>query len=616
MDTLEIEAKRAAENPSEKKDGDDNAFKSMIAWIAISIVSLAILIGVIVSLGGNNSNWFATIGSFELSGNNPSALIENKLVEDSLRAGISVHAEVMPERVWVDVKQENQVKVSFGITFDNQADADKCAETLVVGTHLEKCILNELAKNMVQVSVGLSELEAKSESASTPYTVLPWLPASMVGYLAQSPCTTLLPNKEPVCEANVKTTLELTETPGVSDVGARIGFVQNNPGENFTEQCCEAGTEYDRFLIEEVSTQTHTEMLTGVDEHTALFVIDMQKDFTTGSFSQPCWGSGGNLFSQNIATLIEEMSASGALIVASKDFHPDDHCSFGGTCLNKKGSNDVRYMNYFPSHCTWQYKDGVAMPQSAPETPFCTQFDVANSPPFCLQDDYVGAEFDDTILKALSGVPAAQVEVVYKGFDINYDSFSAFPHVQTAGDDVTAEETERTGGYALPEDRARDCHGRWEETECLPSVTEFESITQPSSGPATPVLRSVPDILLAKSIDKVVVVGLVYDFCVGETAMFGSDGRSLWHATDPEITVLAELARPSFDGKPGSPFVCDTDPTGFCSDGGGTRPTFTQWKASMEANSVTVTRVVPDECPETEQQLSLGKYSALKSLRK
>ena len=30
-----------------------------------------------------------------------------------------------------------------------------------------------------------------------------------------------------------------------------------------------------------------------IDDKTALIVIDMQKDFTVGSFAQPCWAAGG-----------------------------------------------------------------------------------------------------------------------------------------------------------------------------------------------------------------------------------------------------------------------------------------------------------------------------------
>lgn len=138
--------------------------------------------------------------------------------------------------------------------------------------------------------------------------------------------------------------------------------------------------------------------------------------------------------------------------------------------------------------------------------------------------------------------------------------------------------------------------------------------------PAFQPMRSVPEILLDRGITKVWVVGLVYDFCVSETAIFGMQGLSLWTDFEgnteggitPEVvreqgyygvTVLTDLTRPSFDGKPGAPFtagICDgpDDPENpaFCTEGGGTLPSFQRWKTEMEAVGVNVSRRADVDC--------------------
>jgi len=116
-------------------------------------------------------------------------------------------------------------------------------------------------------------------------------------------------------------------------------------------------------------------------------------------------------------------------------------------------------------------------------------------------------------------------------------------------------------------------------------------------------MRSVPDILRERGISKIFVVGLVYDFCVSETAIFGMEGLGLWAdfedgMNDAGIKVLTDLTRPSFDGKPGAPFtegICDGsggDPEqpSFCPEGGGTITAYERFKADMEASGVIVER--------------------------
>merc|ERR1719436_447970 len=86
-------------------------------------------------------------------------------------------------------------------------------------------------------------------------------------------------------------------------------------------------------------------------------------------------------------------------------------------------------------------------------------------------------------------------------------------------------------------------------------------------------------IMKDKNINKIIVVGLVYDWCVKETAIFAREMKDLPGSKKMTIdtTVLADMTRPSFDGKPGAPFTgfaCDGDAADregdFCLEGGGT----------------------------------------------
>ena len=113
------------------------------------------------------------------------------------------------------------------------------------------------------------------------------------GYLAiKGSCENVAVANTAVCERNVRQLLR--EAPlnitgqGALDVCSRIGVVLGTPKPNFLEKYCATGTEFDRFQLSSVSAISRTDIMEEVDEHTALFVIDRQQDFTTGSFRPPC----------------------------------------------------------------------------------------------------------------------------------------------------------------------------------------------------------------------------------------------------------------------------------------------------------------------------------------
>ncbi|CAJ1422500.1 unnamed protein product [Effrenium voratum] len=359
------------------------------------------------------------------------------------------------------------------------------------------------------------------------------------------------------CASHVKATL--ANLGEVTDIGQRIGAVLG--AQEYLNDCCVEGTEFDTFVQAKASAEVSLDSL--FDAQTALVVIDMQKDFTSGKIA-------GRVNSKMVEA-IEKAAAAGSMIIASKDFHPSRHCSFGGEekCSNRKDKNEaetenVRYVNEFPSHCSFTVSGGRAVPQKAAATPFCQSLpEEIRALIFCSDPDFVGTDFEPAIGEALSKVPAAQVEVMFKGFHEHYDSFSAMHHqVRRDCHSRTKDNPSRfTGSFALPAAEAASCHGKWDtDASCYPSKSQLDD----SDG-----LRSFSSILSAKGIQKMVVVGLVYDYCVKETAIFTKEN------TDLEVTVLANLVRPSFDGKPGAPFtgfLCDGEDlgNGFCSAGGGT----------------------------------------------
>lgn len=423
--------------------------------------------------------------------------------------------------------------------------------------------------------------------------------------------------KKSQCESMVKTLfnvakkqdskfpLQALETP--ANIGMRIGQVlgaQYNPafkeagGYNageYLENCCQAGTEYDHFIQANKSISKFN-MSSVTDKH-MLIVVDLQQDFTTGSFGQPCWGAASerfSTFSSSILQLAEAFVKKGGMVVATKDLHPEVHCSFEHQttqkhCKNSKDSHihKDRYQNDFPPHCTYKFNEaGKAHPLPSNEAPFCVKFGGnALNLPFCTAS-HVGANFEEKFAKGLKNIleqrrynstrdstvswsGADKVRVVYKGFNEHFDSFSGIAHLKTKTDEgstqtIEALEAIYTGGYSLPsvELEKAGCltAEKLESSDCYPSKDQMaEPHTQ---------MHSLLDIIDENSITHVVTVGLVYDFCVKETSIFAREAKDATHPVTKkkygklEVTMLADLASPAFDGKPGAPYMCEKGPEG------------------------------------------------------
>jgi len=269
---------------------------------------------------------------------------------------------------------------------------------------------------------------------------------------------------------------------------------------------------YDTFL--QFEWEPNFNMSRTQFNQTALLVIDMQKDFTYGSFGLPCFNDTPNLYEIDIkiAKLIKFLSDQGAYIIASKDWHPEHHCSFEGEkpCLNPNSSFIQSYQNSFPPHCVHD-NEGVPITWKSP-------------------NQYRGADFVTNVSKVmLPLVREGKADVVFKGFNQSWESFSAF---SMGGGDV---EGQFTGGHTP-------------KSGPPANLTNLDNFYPSESEMSDPRGRmySTASLLKARNITHVLVCGLVFDYCVRDTALFGLLSENMGPST--LLSVVADLTRPAMDG--------------------------------------------------------------------
>mmetsp|Transcript_41367 Transcript_41367/g.89451 ORF Transcript_41367/g.89451 Transcript_41367/m.89451 type:complete len:436 (+) Transcript_41367:156-1463(+) len=291
-------------------------------------------------------------------------------------------------------------------------------------------------------------------------------------------------------------------------------------------------TSFDLFLSEQVEPITSEEVK--LDKDTLLFVIDMQNDFVSGSFCQPCQQKQDAL-TKNLAELIKVASEKDSTIMVSLDFHSEEHCSFKESCANEfhffpSKEEGKRYRNRFPKHCVYTVSDDGKVSMKKSE---------ANSEAGVTEAFY-GAELQNNIRQSLqtaSQRDSTKVVPLFKGFNDDIDSFAAFPHLK---DDGTFEKF--TGGYFREGSEGSDCFSHAATggmpAACLPTKDEMATLAG---------LTSVDTLLDRADFKRVIVTGLVYDFCVKESAMALS--RYFQHKEKSvAVFVVADLARPALEG--------------------------------------------------------------------
>jgi len=201
-----------------------------------------------------------------------------------------------------------------------------------------------------------------------------------------------------------------------------------------------------------------------------LVVIDMQNDFLPVA-DAPDGGhfgvADGAAASKMCVKLINAAAAAGARIIASRDYHPKDHCSF--------------------------------FPQSGP------------FPPHCVQGN-VGSYFFPPIAQALSEArKTTQVDVVFKGFCNATDSFGGFPYNEKGF-------TDRSLSKLAASSQLHGCSGlEWTGSFVLNCSNSDNDINAPPDVMA--VFDRKPCESLVKSASRVIVCGLALDFCVLDTCV-------------------------------------------------------------------------------------------------
>eukprot|EP00747_Dinoflagellata_sp_TGD_P186560 gnl/TRDRNA2_/TRDRNA2_43639_c0_seq2.p1 gnl/TRDRNA2_/TRDRNA2_43639_c0~~gnl/TRDRNA2_/TRDRNA2_43639_c0_seq2.p1 ORF type:complete len:400 (+),score=62.01 gnl/TRDRNA2_/TRDRNA2_43639_c0_seq2:35-1234(+) len=324
-------------------------------------------------------------------------------------------------------------------------------------------------------------------------------------------------------------------------------------------------------MLEETTIKERMKMkesMPAAGPNTVLLVIDAQRGFTTnnrdddvGGFAQVC------LVKQNkhhldtlnsIGAEIEEVKAAGGLIIATKDYHPLDHCSFIGqtACLNaaesaKKyaskakmtGSYEYeinRYENSFPPHCVGT-NDGKTHEGSVPSDwtstgePVDKMFKahpLRDKPPV-----ESGTDLHEIVSDAMLGYERSFI--AYKGFSRDFESFGAFPlKGETANQDLVGAKLwlDSTGKHPRPYEKFIN-----------PTAEAFNTYISKGVG-----FKALEAYLSEQSISDVRVVGYVWDFCVKETAIGAVQAGFV------DTSVLTYATRPaadgiSVDGVPGVP---------------------------------------------------------------
>eukprot|EP00811_Abedinium_folium_P001935 NODE_11775_length_1265_cov_19.304921.p1 GENE.NODE_11775_length_1265_cov_19.304921~~NODE_11775_length_1265_cov_19.304921.p1 ORF type:complete len:326 (-),score=67.27 NODE_11775_length_1265_cov_19.304921:191-1168(-) len=253
----------------------------------------------------------------------------------------------------------------------------------------------------------------------------------------------------------------------------------------------------------------------------ALLVIDMQNDFLPSSAMNPEGGRMGTPESEQILEpIVHLMNAvwqAGGTVICTRDYHPCDHCSFNG-----QGGP-------FPPHCV----------QGTPGSELVTPI-------------------SDAMKAGLTAHGPTKACVAFKGFHEDIDSFGGLPYHEGHEGRVSMCKV------AFAEDRVTGCTAApWTGALVLKcSAFSYEGNFNVNAPPdVMAITHGVPrgcQNLTTKLRDvgakRLIVVGLVTDFCVCDTAL----NAKLSGFED--VTIALDACRAvhiSGVGKFGSGYVAD-----------------------------------------------------------
>ena len=240
-----------------------------------------------------------------------------------------------------------------------------------------------------------------------------------------------------------------------------------------------------------------------------LLIVDVQHDFLPGG----AFGvAEGDEILSGICSLIPKFVDAGATVVATRDYHPRNHCSF-----NTHGGP-------FPPHCI-QGSKGSQLHESIAET---------------LQPYLADKE---------SGGKPDKVHVVYKAFSPDIDSFGAFEYT----------DSNSTGRLTTRTEPPAECHCsvNWTGGFVLYSSMLCEDANAPPDVMSVLSKKALADVVPKGG--RMFVCGLAMDFCVIDSAVnFVTSGASAADAKGTYIVHgLTRAAHIPGVGGHGSGFLTD-----------------------------------------------------------
>eukprot|EP01065_Artemidia_motanka_P016325 TRINITY_DN2002_c6_g1_i1.p1 TRINITY_DN2002_c6_g1~~TRINITY_DN2002_c6_g1_i1.p1 ORF type:complete len:640 (+),score=121.89 TRINITY_DN2002_c6_g1_i1:148-2067(+) len=262
-----------------------------------------------------------------------------------------------------------------------------------------------------------------------------------------------------------------------------------------------------------------------LNEQDGLLVIDMQNDFVPqGPFNE--FGGRlacpeGDVIAMAIVHLMQKFSDAGGCVIATRDYHPVNHCSFAG------------HGGHLPRHC------------------------VAGHP---------GAKFFEPIGAKLASLLADErtqdrTVIAFKGYHRSVDSFGGLSYSE---DDVKTrsrvglQDLPVTQGTVHPEaltgGRVFKCSALNLDGRVDVDAPPDPIVGEESGAPG----RNLDDVIREFGLKRLFVCGLAFDYCVLDTTC---NGRKLGFE---EAYLIADAARPAYI--PASDFHKPDFGSGFTQD--------------------------------------------------
>lgn len=231
------------------------------------------------------------------------------------------------------------------------------------------------------------------------------------------------------------------------------------------------------------ASAAYSEPVPGFQKGDCLLIVDMQNDFVPAA-DAPDGGRFGVAEGASAGTVIVEMTAkaaaAGAMVVATRDYHPWNHRSF----MTHTGPGGP---GPFPAHCVQGSKGSYFFP------PIAKSLDEARS-------------------------AGGDVRVVFKGLHPGVDSFGGLRY----GEKYFSER-KLGGDVAEPLHMSQGCCMlEWTGSFCLECSNLVEDINAPPDVMAVFGRKSLKDELADAGIKRLFVTGLALDFCVLDSALNAS----------------------------------------------------------------------------------------------